>query len=75
VDAEGVRWIVDYKTSRHSGTDVDAFLEQERSRYAPQLERYAFLMRGLGARRVKVALYFPLLQRFLSWEPVNGPEP
>ncbi|HEX4299370.1 MAG TPA: 3'-5' exonuclease, partial [Gammaproteobacteria bacterium] len=75
VDAEGVRWIVDYKTSRHSGTDVDAFLEQERSRYAPQLERYAFLMRGLEARRVKVALYFPLLQRFLSWEPVNGPEP
>jgi ATP-dependent exoDNAse (exonuclease V) beta subunit len=74
VDDEGVRWIVDYKTSRHSGADVDAFLEQERRRYAPQLERYAFLMRGLGAARVKVALYFPLLQRFVSWEP-HGPEP
>jgi ATP-dependent helicase/nuclease subunit A len=74
-DEEGTRWIVDYKTSRHSGTDLDAFLEQERLRYAPQLERYAFLMRGLGARRVKIALYFPLLQRFLSWEPLNGPEP
>ena len=74
VDAEGVHWIVDYKTSRHSGTDVEAFLEQERSRYAPQLERYASLMRGLGARRVKVALYFPLLQRFVPWEP-HGPEP
>jgi len=75
VDAEGTRWIVDYKTSRHAGTDVDAFLEQERLRYAPQLERYASLMRGLGAQRVKVALYFPLLQRFLSWEPIDGPEP
>jgi ATP-dependent helicase/nuclease subunit A len=75
VDEEGVRWIVDYKTSRHSGADVDAFLEQERLRYAPQLERYAFLIRGLGAARVKVALYFPLLQRFLPWEPVDGPEP
>ena len=74
VDAEGVRWIVDYKTSRHSGADVDAFLEQERLRYAPQLERYAFLIRGLESRRVKVALYFPLLQRFVSWEP-HGPEP
>ncbi|HET7176932.1 MAG TPA: UvrD-helicase domain-containing protein [Gammaproteobacteria bacterium] len=72
VDKDGVRWVVDYKTSRHSGTDLDAFLERERLRYAPQLERYAFLMRGLGAARVKVALYFPLLQRFLEWEPVDG---
>jgi ATP-dependent exoDNAse (exonuclease V) beta subunit len=74
IDADGVRWIVDYKTSRHSGTDVEAFLEQERLRYALQLERYAFLIRGLESRRVKVALYFPLLQRFVSWEP-HGPEP
>ena len=72
VDAEGVRWIVDYKTSRHHGGDVDAFLEQERARYAPQLERYAALMGGLETRRVRVALYFPLLQRFLAWEPVHG---
>ena len=75
VDEQGVRWIVDYKTSRHSGTDLDAFLERERERYAPQLDRYARLMRGLGAEHVKVALYFPLLQRFLSWEPDHGPEP
>ena len=74
VDGDEVRWIVDYKTSRHSGTDLDAFLERERVRYAPQLERYASLMQGLGAPRVKVALYFPLLQRFVSWEP-HGPEP
>ena len=75
VDEEGVRWIVDYKTSRHSGADFETFLERERLRYAPQLERYASLMRGLGASRVKVALYFPLLQRLLAWEPANGPEP
>jgi ATP-dependent exoDNAse (exonuclease V) beta subunit len=75
VDGDGVRWIVDYKTSRHSGTDVDTFLEQERLRYAPQLERYAFLIRGLGAPRVKVALYFPLLKRFVPWEPAHGAEP
>jgi ATP-dependent exoDNAse (exonuclease V) beta subunit len=74
VDVEGVRWVVDYKTSRHAGTDVDAFLARERERYAPQLQRYASLLRGLEKRRVKVALYFPLLQRFLEWEPVDGPE-
>ena len=72
VDADGVRWIVDYKTSRHHGGDVDVFLEQERARYAPQLERYAALMGGLETRRVRVALYFPLLQRFLEWEPAHG---
>ena len=74
VDAEGVRWIVDYKTSRHRGTDVDGFLENERLRYAPQLERYARLMRGLETRRVKVALYFPLLQRMVEWEPLHAPD-
>ncbi|HEU5399622.1 MAG TPA: 3'-5' exonuclease, partial [Gammaproteobacteria bacterium] len=72
VDEDGVRWVVDYKTSRHAGADVEAFLERERRRYAPQLERYAFLTRGLGAARVKVALYFPLLKRFLEWEPADG---
>ncbi|HEV2112217.1 MAG TPA: 3'-5' exonuclease, partial [Gammaproteobacteria bacterium] len=74
VDAEGVRWIVDYKTSRHSGADMDAFLERERQRYAQQLERYAELMGGLESRRVKVALYFPLLKRFVAWEPRHGRE-
>jgi len=72
VDDAGVRWIVDYKTSRHSGADVDAFLEQERQRYAPQLDRYAGLMGGLETRRVKVALYFPLLKRLVEWEPRHG---
>jgi ATP-dependent exoDNAse (exonuclease V) beta subunit len=75
VDAEGIRWIIDYKTTRHSSGDVDAFLQEQRKRYAPQLERYAFLIRGLESRRVKVALYFPLQQHFLPWEPLNGPEP
>ena len=74
VDAEGVRWIVDYKTSRHSGADVDAFLEREWQRYAEQLEGYAELMGGVESRRVKVALYFPLLKRFVSWEPRHGRE-
>ena len=75
VDAGGVRWIVDYKTSRHSGADVEAFLDREQARYAPQLERYAALLRGLETRRVRVALYFPLLKQWREWEPGHGPEP
>ena len=42
VDAAGVRWIVDYKTSRHEGAGLDEFLDREQERYRPQLERYAY---------------------------------
>ncbi len=53
----GERWIVDYKTSTHEGADAAAFLDQERSRYAAQLERYG---RALGGAS-RLGLYFPLL--------------
>jgi hypothetical protein len=49
VDEEGVRWIIDYKTSRHEGGDVAAFFDNERERYRGQLERYARLMQAGGA--------------------------
>lgn len=71
VDAEGVRWIVDYKTSVHEGGDVEGFLDNERERYRTQLERYAFAMARMDARPIKLGLYFPLLDgwREWSWEP------
>ncbi|MDP1537062.1 MAG: UvrD-helicase domain-containing protein [Burkholderiales bacterium] len=49
IDAEGVRWIIDYKTSMHEGGDAAAFLDNERERYHVQLERYARLMQAGGA--------------------------
>jgi ATP-dependent helicase/nuclease subunit A len=62
VDASGVRWIVDWKTSRHEGGDREAFLDRELARYRPQLERYAEAMRSLEpGRPLRVGLYFPLL--------------
>ncbi|MGH8397742.1 MAG: UvrD-helicase domain-containing protein [Gammaproteobacteria bacterium] len=72
VDEDNIRWIVDYKTSSHRGGDVETFLAREQSRYRQQLENYARLMRGLEQRRVKVGLYFPLLRRFVEWEPIDG---
>ena len=44
IDENGVRWIIDYKTSEHEGADLENFLEQEKERYREQLERYARLM-------------------------------
>ncbi|MCE3285752.1 MAG: hypothetical protein K0R70_2008, partial [Steroidobacteraceae bacterium] len=68
VDESGVRWIVDYKTSAHEGADLEAFLDNERERYRPQLERYANLLRPLGAEPIRLGLYFPLLSAWREWD-------
>jgi ATP-dependent exoDNAse (exonuclease V) beta subunit len=67
VDADGVRWIVDYKTSVHEGGDIEGFLNNERERYRPQLERYAFAMARIDSRPIKLGLYFPLLDGWREW--------
>ncbi len=68
VDADGVRWIVDWKTSRHEGGDREAFLDRELERYRAQLERYAAAMRSLEPDRpLRVGLYFPLLD---AWREI-----
>ncbi len=68
VDAEGVRWIIDYKTSVHEGADVEAFLDNEHERYRGQLERYARMLRAGGEQRIRLGLYFPLLGGWREWD-------
>ena len=68
VDQDGTRWIIDYKTSPHEGTDVDSFLDQQQERYREQLEKYGALMKLHGDEPVKLGLYFPLLQGWREWE-------
>ncbi len=68
VDKDGTRWIIDYKTSRHEGKDVDIFLDQQQERYKEQLEKYGVLMKGYGEQSIKLGLYFPLLQGWRAWE-------
>ena len=68
LDKDGVRWIIDYKTSRHEGTNLDTFLDQEKHRYQSKLEDYAALMEGFGERNIKLGLYFPLLRGWREWE-------
>jgi ATP-dependent helicase/nuclease subunit A len=69
VDADGTRWVVDYKTSSHEGADVEAFLDREQRRYRSQLDRYASLVRHLGPEPVRLGLYFPLLT---AWRESAG---
>ncbi len=64
VDAHGTRWVIDFKTSRHEGGGLEAFLDAELERYRTQLATYVDLARALGPEPVRAALYFPLLQAF-----------
>lgn len=65
--ADGVRWIVDFKTGVHEGADVAGFLAREEARYRPQLDRYATLVRLLDPRPIRVGLYFPRLGAWREW--------
>jgi ATP-dependent exoDNAse (exonuclease V) beta subunit len=55
VDENGERWIVDWKTSRHEGAEIEAFLDRERERYRGQMEKYREVLGG-----GRCGLYFPL---------------
>jgi ATP-dependent helicase/nuclease subunit A len=69
IDEQGTRWVIDYKTSEHSGGGREQFLDLQVERYRPQLERYAVLARRLGPEPVRVALYFPLMRAWREWVP------
>jgi len=60
----GIRWIIDYKTSSHSGGDLEGFLSNEADRYREQLQGYRDALALTESRPIKTALYFPLLDRF-----------
>jgi len=62
--AEDVRWIVDYKTSRHEGADREGFLDREQGRYRAQLEAYAH---ALASGDAMLGLYFPVLAAWRQW--------
>jgi ATP-dependent helicase/nuclease subunit A len=69
VDADIVRWIIDYKTGSHEGADVDAFLDNEQRRYSAQLETYAALVQAMSPepKPIRLGLYFPMLGGWREW--------
>jgi ATP-dependent exoDNAse (exonuclease V) beta subunit len=67
IDADGTRWIIDYKTGAHEGGGGGEFLDREQARYHPQLERYAALLRGRETRPIRLGLYFPLVKGWREW--------
>jgi ATP-dependent exoDNAse (exonuclease V) beta subunit len=71
VDADGLRWVVDYKTSAPlPGEGTDQFMAREVERYGSQLQLYATLVRQLmpEPRQLRAGLYFPV---FAGWVEVE----
>lgn len=66
-DSNGIRWIIDYKTSSHEGSDMQDFLDREKIRYHGQLNRYAMLMQQVDPRPIRLAIYFPLIGGWREW--------
>jgi ATP-dependent helicase/nuclease subunit A len=67
IDEQGVRWVIDYKTSQHLGGGIEEFLDSEVLRYRPQLHRYAMLAKKLGPEPIRLGLYFPLMRAWREW--------
>jgi ATP-dependent exoDNAse (exonuclease V) beta subunit len=68
--ADGLRWVVDYKTSTPApGERLEDFLKREASRYQPQLHIYRELMQRFDPEHeVRAALYFPLVD---GWQEIE----
>ena len=59
IDADGTRWIIDYKSGFHAGGNIEHFFQEEEKRYADQLSRYRRLLEQLGEKQIRTALHFP----------------
>jgi ATP-dependent helicase/nuclease subunit A len=62
IDEEGVRWIIDYKSSTPATEQsLDAFLQEQVDRYRAQLQSYGRLMQEMESRPLQLALYLTAL--------------
>jgi ATP-dependent helicase/nuclease subunit A len=69
IDKNNVRWIIDYKTGNHTGSDLKTFFKNEKERYRKQLDKYENLFKLSGeARQIKKALYYPMHKELLEIE-------
>jgi ATP-dependent exoDNAse (exonuclease V) beta subunit len=62
VDSDGIRWVVDYKTSESADArNLELFIAEEVERYRSQLEDYKRLLsRKKPGKQIRGALYFPI---------------
>ncbi len=70
VDAQGVRWIIDYKSSTPGKDEtLEEFKEQQQQRYARQLHNYRYLFSQIEDRAITTALYLTSVQQLVIIQP------
>ena len=67
IDANGVRWIIDFKSGDHKGGDLREFLDREQQRHLPQMSRYAAALAQFQNHPIKLGLYFPAVAGWREW--------
>jgi len=62
-------WIVDFKTTEQGSRSPELFVQQEKAKYAAQLEGYACAQLALQGATTPViqGLYYPLIPRLICW--------
>lgn len=68
IDEDGVRWIIDYKTTTFSDDDLNEFLKKEQQKYLQKMKFYQEAMRALDDRPTHLGLYFPALPAWYAWK-------
>jgi ATP-dependent exoDNAse (exonuclease V) beta subunit len=71
VAEDGIRWVIDYKTSTpQTGESTSTFFQRESQHYRAQLAIYKELLAVVDAdHEIKAALYFPLID---GWCELNS---
>ena len=64
---DNTRWIIDYKTTVLNQKCITSFLNDQKAIYQSQLEQYAKLFQCLEDRPIKLGLYFPACNGWISW--------
>jgi ATP-dependent exoDNAse (exonuclease V) beta subunit len=62
---DGVRWIIDYKSTDLAIRTLDSAIEQQAESHRPQLERYASVFRDEGLP-IRMAVFFMALGRLVE---------
>ncbi len=62
-------WVVDFKTTEQGSRSSEIFVQQEKAKYAAQLETYARAQLALQGATAPViqGLYYPLIPRLIYW--------
>lgn len=67
IDDQGIRWIIDYKTTTFHANELNLFLAQEQVKYLAKMTSYAQAMHRLEQRPIRMGLYFPALAAWKEW--------